>query len=85
MKSDPAEDFQKLFQKIFFFSLVLSEDYAIVQILKKGTTMTMDELMARILEILPEAEFGEEPKTGEIIIATGLVNEIEGNELKKVF
>ena len=47
--------------------------------------MTMDELMARILEILPEAEFGEEPKTGEIIIATGLVNEIEGNELKKVF
>jgi len=47
--------------------------------------MTMDELMQQILDILPNAVFGEESKTGEIVIATGLVNEIEGNELKKVF
>jgi hypothetical protein len=47
--------------------------------------MTMDELMAQILEILPNAVFGEESKTGELVIATGLVNEIEGKELKKVF
>lgn len=33
----------------------------------------MDELMAKILAILPEAVFGEE-KTGEILIATGLVD-----------
>jgi hypothetical protein len=33
-------DFQKLFQKIFPFSLVLSEDYAIVQIPnRKGSQM----------------------------------------------
>jgi len=84
VKSTPGR-FLKLFQNFFPFSLVLSEDYAIVQITKKGIPMTMDELMAQILEILPDAVFGEESKTGELVIATGLVNEIEGKELKKVF
>jgi hypothetical protein len=34
--------------------------------------MTMNELMAKILDILPNAVFGEEDN-GEILIATGLV------------
>jgi hypothetical protein len=34
--------------------------------------MTMNELMSKILEILPNAVFGEEDN-GEILIATGLV------------
>jgi hypothetical protein len=36
--------------------------------------MTMDELMTQILAILPNAVFGEENTTGEILIATGLVD-----------
>jgi hypothetical protein len=35
--------------------------------------MTMQELMNTILEILPNAVFAEENATGEILIATGLV------------
>ena len=35
--------------------------------------MTMDELMETILKVLPNAVFGEEQATGEILIATGLV------------
>ena len=33
--------------------------------------MTIDELMSQILEVLPEAVFGEDMKTGEVVIATG--------------
>jgi hypothetical protein len=39
--------------------------------------MTMNELMAKILEILPNAVFGEEDN-GEILIATGLVESKNG-------
>lgn len=41
--------------------------------------MTMNELMAQILTILPNAVFGEEDN-GEILIATGLV-EVKGGNL----
>jgi hypothetical protein len=34
--------------------------------------MTMDELMGQILALLPNAVFGEENTTGEILVATGL-------------
>lgn len=36
--------------------------------------MTLDELMDQILILLPNAVFGEENTTGEILIATGLVD-----------
>jgi hypothetical protein len=36
--------------------------------------MTMDELMEYILRELPNAVFGEEHTNGEILIATGLVD-----------
>jgi len=36
--------------------------------------MTMNELMEQILTILPNAVFGEEQANGEILIATGLVD-----------
>jgi hypothetical protein len=48
--------------------------------LMKGNQMTMDDLMAQILEILPNAEFMEDKDSGEIVISTGLVD--EGTELK---
>jgi hypothetical protein len=48
--------------------------------LTKGNQMTMDDLMAQILEILPAAEFMEDKDSGEIVISTGLVD--EGTELK---
>lgn len=34
--------------------------------------MTMDELMGQILALLPNAVFGEENNTGEVLVATGL-------------
>lgn len=40
--------------------------------------MTMNELMAKILDILPNAVFGEEDANGEILIATGLVENKDG-------
>jgi hypothetical protein len=40
--------------------------------------MIMSELMAKILEILPNAVFGEEQANGEILIATGLVESKDG-------
>jgi hypothetical protein len=40
--------------------------------------MKMSELMEAILEILPNAVFGEEPANGEILIATGLVESKNG-------
>jgi hypothetical protein len=40
--------------------------------------MTMDELMSQILAILPNAVFGEENTTGEILVATGLVDNKDG-------
>jgi hypothetical protein len=44
--------------------------------------MTMDDLMAQILEILPNAIFEEEMTTGEVVIATGLVD--KGTELQSL-
>lgn len=41
--------------------------------------MTMDELMTQILTILPNAVFGEENHNGEVLIATGLVDDGSGN------
>ena len=35
--------------------------------------MTMDELMQKVLEIIPDAIFDEEFRSGEIMISTGLV------------
>ena len=40
--------------------------------------MTMNELMAKILDILPNAVFGQEQANGEILIATGLVENNDG-------
>jgi hypothetical protein len=39
--------------------------------------MNMSDLMSKILEILPNAVFGEEDN-GEILIATGLVENKDG-------
>jgi hypothetical protein len=36
--------------------------------------MNMNDLMAQILELLPNAIFDEEMTTGEIVISTGLKN-----------
>jgi hypothetical protein len=41
--------------------------------------MKMSELMDQILQILPNAVFGEEQATGEILIASGLVENPSGN------
>ena len=38
----------------------------------------MSELMEAILTILPNAVFGEEQSNGEILIATGLVENKDG-------
>jgi hypothetical protein len=46
--------------------------------------MTMDELMAQILEILPEAIFMEDKDTGEIVISTALVENLAGKPLERV-
>jgi hypothetical protein len=40
--------------------------------------MTMDELMEYILRELPNAVFGQEQANGEILIATGLVENKDG-------
>jgi hypothetical protein len=40
--------------------------------------MKMSELMEAILTILPNAVFGEEQANGEILIATGLVENKDG-------
>jgi hypothetical protein len=40
--------------------------------------MKMSELMESILTILPNAVFGEEQANGEILIATGLVENNDG-------
>lgn len=46
--------------------------------------MTMDELMSQILEILPEATFGEDTVTGEIVIATGFVEKEHNKPLERI-
>jgi hypothetical protein len=46
--------------------------------------MTMDELMAQVLEILPEAIFDEEMETGEIVISTGLMQKARSKNLVKI-
>lgn len=40
---------------------------------------TTNELYASILELLPNAVFGEESATGEIVVATGLREIADGN------
>ena len=45
---------------------------------KKGDKMTLAELAQKIYEILPNAVFGEENANGEILIATGLVENKDG-------
>ena len=45
--------------------------------------MTMDELMEYILREIPEAVFGEDTETGEIVIATGLV-QTKADELREL-
>ncbi len=45
--------------------------------------MTMDELMEYILREIPEAVFGEDNETGEVVIATGLVL-TKADELKEL-
>jgi pantothenate kinase len=45
--------------------------------------MTMDELMEYILREIPEAVFGEDAETGEVVIATGLVL-TKADELKEL-
>jgi hypothetical protein len=40
--------------------------------------MTMNELMETILKVLPNAVFGQEQANGEILIATGLVENKDG-------
>jgi hypothetical protein len=40
--------------------------------------MNMSDLMWKIFEILPNAVFGEEQANGEILIATGLVENKDG-------
>jgi len=45
--------------------------------MEKGDKMTMNELMEQIIAILPNAVFGEEDN-GEILIATGLVENKNG-------
>jgi hypothetical protein len=42
--------------------------------MEKGDKMTLAELAQKIYEILPNAVFGEESSNGEILIATGLVD-----------
>ena len=43
----------------------------------------MDELMEYILREIPEAVFGEDTETGEIVIATGLV-QTKADELREL-
>jgi len=45
---------------------------------KKGDKMIMSELMEQILAILPNAVFGQEQANGEILIATGLIENNDG-------
>jgi hypothetical protein len=46
--------------------------------------MTMNELMAQILEILPEAIFMEDKDTGEIVVSTGFAEKVHNEPLVKV-
>jgi hypothetical protein len=45
---------------------------------REGDEMKMTDLMLKIFEILPNAVFGEEQANGEILIATGLVEDKDG-------
>lgn len=40
--------------------------------------LTMDELMQKVLDILPDAIFDAQYRTGEIVISTGLVADRDG-------
>lgn len=46
--------------------------------------MTMDELMEYVLREVPDAVFGEDDVTGEIYIATGLIEKADGEELERI-
>jgi hypothetical protein len=46
--------------------------------------MTLDELMSLILDVLPEATFGEDTVTGEIVIATGFVEKEHNKPLERI-
>jgi hypothetical protein len=46
--------------------------------------MTLDELMSQILDVLPEAVFGEDTVTGEIVIATGFVEKENNKPLERI-
>jgi hypothetical protein len=46
--------------------------------------MTMDELMEYILREFPEAIFGEDNETGEVVISTGLFQSKDNDELKEL-
>lgn len=46
--------------------------------------MTMDELIEYVLRELPDAVFGEDNASGEIVIATGLIEKADGEQLEKV-
>ena len=46
--------------------------------------MTLDELMREILDVIPEATFGEDTVTGEIVIATGFVERTDGQPLERI-
>ena len=46
--------------------------------------MTLDELMNQILDVIPEATFGEDTVTGEIVIATGFVETANGKPLERI-
>jgi pantothenate kinase len=50
---------------------------------RKENKMTMDELMEYILREIPEAVFGEDTETGEVVIATGLV-QTKADELREL-
>lgn len=44
--------------------------------------MTIDELMSKIRDILPEAIFDEDYRSGELMISTGLV--ARGDKLEEI-
>jgi len=46
--------------------------------------MTMDELMEYVLREFPDAVFGEDNASGEIVIATGLVEKFAGEQLESL-
>jgi hypothetical protein len=46
--------------------------------------MTMDELMEYVLREIPDAVFGEDTASGEIVIGTGLIEKSDGEPLERI-